>query len=243
MSNGARRPSPAEPVSELRRVKIVENFEPLVDFLKIHPNLVQARPRFDYRREHRVRETVADSMLAAARALPKGLKLAVVEGWRPPYIQRRMHASATQRFAEEHPEKSPLALKRLTNRYVAPMDERVPPPHTTGGAIDIFLADENGHELDHTRPYEFFDKRCYAFDASDLTPEARKNRDLLAEVLSRGKLTNYPSEYWHWSYGDQGWAYRGGHPYAHYGSITPDDWEPQPEDDSDEPLEFLEPPT
>jgi D-alanyl-D-alanine dipeptidase len=52
-------------------------------------------------------------------------------------------------------------------------------------------------------------------------------------------ITNYPSEYWHWSYGDQGWAYRGGEPNALYGAITPAGWTPAPEDESDEALKFV----
>ena len=47
--------------------------------------------------------------------------------------------------------------------------------------------------------------------------------------MSSTGLTNYPSEYWHWSYGDQGWAYRGGHPAALYGMIEPPGWTTQPD--------------
>ena len=39
----------------------------------------------------------------------------------------------------------------------------------------------------------------------------------LGAALLEGGLTNYPSEYWHWSYGDQGWAYRTGANQALYG--------------------------
>jgi D-alanyl-D-alanine dipeptidase len=30
-------------------------------------------------------------------------------------------------------------------------------------------------------------------------------------------FTNLPSEWWHFDYGDQLWAYYGAHPHAHYG--------------------------
>jgi zinc D-Ala-D-Ala dipeptidase len=73
-----------------------------------------------------------------------------------------------------------------------------------------------------------------------LTDEARETRAVLAAAFTDTGLTNYPSEYWHWSYGDQGWAYRGGHAHAIYAAITPEGFEPDPRDLGNEPFEFLE---
>ena len=131
-------------------------------------------------------------------------------------------------------------MRRTVNQYSAPMDTRVPPPHTTGGAVDLLLADADGTLLDHCAPYDPYDPHCYAFDAPGLSPEAREVRETLKSALNAAGLTNYPSEYWHWSYGDQGWAYRGGHPHALYAAIQPPDWQPDPADDIDSPLEFVE---
>ena len=33
-------------------------------------------------------------------------------------------------------------------------------------------------------------------------------------------FVNYPTEYWHWSYGDRYWAYQKGQPAAIYGFIV-----------------------
>ena len=46
--------------------------------------------------------------------------------------------------------------------------------------------------------------RCY-FAADGISREARANRDLLARVLGREGLVNYPTEWWHY-YGDRYWA-------------------------------------
>jgi hypothetical protein len=40
-------------------------------------------------------------------------------------------------------------------------------------------------------------------------------------------LTNYVGEWWHWSYGDQGWALRVGSPVAYYGAVEVEDAENQ----------------
>lgn len=235
----AGRPSPAEPVSKLRAVRIVECGEEMVDFMQFCPLLILDIPRFQYRRETLLRRTVAEKLCAAAHRLPKEYRFAMVEGWRPPHIQRRMYRAIWNRFAGLHPDWTETRLKRTVNRFSAPMDRRVSPPHTTGGAFDVMLADASGRLLDHTSPYEPFDPVCCAFNAPGLTPEARHVRDVMAEALLSVGITNYPSEFWHWSYGDQGWAYRGGHPHALYGAIEPPDWRPAPEDDVDTPLTFL----
>jgi len=139
----------------------------------------------------------------------------------------------------EHPDWSETRLTRYVNRFTAPMNARVPPPHTTGAAIDLVLTDEAGTELDHTSPLDPHDPRCFAFDAPGLGAEAQRTRGILAEALLAAGITNYPSEYWHWSYGDQGWAYRGDHAHALYGAVTPPGWSPAPEDDVDAPLEWV----
>ena len=227
-----------EPVAHLRHIPIEDNGESLVSWHG-HPRIFQDRPRFNYRRETIARQSVVEFLWRAADALPPGYKLAIVEGWRPPYIQRRMFAWSFKRFKEKFPDWSDTRLKRLASQFTAPMDSRVPPPHTTGGAVDMMLADENQVVLDHTSPYQPRDHHAFLFDAKDLSDEARRHRDILAEALSTGGMTNYPSEYWHWSYGDQGWAYRGREPRAIYSAITPTDWQPAEADDTDEPLTYL----
>ncbi|MDR3691329.1 MAG: M15 family metallopeptidase [Fimbriimonas sp.] len=233
-------PSKAEPVTELKRVKIVDNGEELVDFLQLCPDLRQDRPRFNYRRETLLRRTPAEMLRNANQALMrKGYRIQVIEGWRAPFIQRRMYAAVWQMMSKRHPEWSQTKLKRTVNQFTAPVDTVVPPPHTTGGAIDVAITDMDGNALDVLSPYVDHDTHGFFFDAPKLSVEARRHRDLLAEALLEQGLTNYPSEYWHWSYGDQGWAYRGGHPCAVYGAVTPDGWTPAPEDVTDEPLRFV----
>src|SRR5579862_1173587 len=196
-AKGTTKLSIEEPVSHLRKLPIVENGEPLENWLD-HPRIFQDRPRFNYHRQTIARASVVGFLWRAADSLPNGYKLAVVEGWRPPYIQRRMFEWSFRRFRDKYPDWSAARLKRLASQFTAPMDERVPPPHTTGGAVDLMLASEAGEVLDHLSPYEPRDHNGFPFDAPGLSDEARRNRQILAEALSTGGMTNYPSEYWHW---------------------------------------------
>jgi D-alanyl-D-alanine dipeptidase len=235
-----KKPSRSEPVTELKKVPIVECGEPLVNFLEVSPELLFDRPRFTYRRELLARKSLAEKLGVAARNLPEGYKLAAIECWRAPIIQQRMYKAVWNRFHERNPQWSESHLRRVVNQFTAPMNFRVPPPHTTGGAVDLMLIGPSGERCDLQSPLDRFDARGYFFDSPVISAKARANRDLMAEALLSAGLTNYPSEYWHWSYGDQGWAYRGAHPNAIYAAITPDAWSADPADDIDGPLEMVE---
>lgn len=231
--------SQSEPVGELRRIPIIECGEPLVDFLERYPHLLLDRPRYNYRRETLLRQSVAEKIAQANDALPNGYRLAIIEGWRAVHIQRRMYLAIWHWFSERNPNWSETQLKRVVNRFSAPLDSRVPPPHTTGGAVDCLLADANGEVLDFHSPYDAFNPRSYSFAASNLSTEAQKNRRLLKAALEATGLTNYPAEYWHWSFGDSGHAYRTGLPHAIYGPIEPENYSVAPEEPTDAPLQFV----
>ncbi len=234
------KPSLSEPVTLLRRVPIRENGEPLADFLALCPDLFWGPPYFIYRRETLLRRTVAEKLCEANRLLvAQGFRLTITEGWRAPHIQARMYRSQWEWWKEKRPLWSDAQLRRVVNRFTAPVSHpRVPPPHSTGGAVDLLLAHPDGTPCDHHSPYEPRDPKAFPVSAPGLSPEARATRARLADALTSVGITNYPSEYWHWSYGDQGWAYRGGEAAALYGPITPADWSPAPEDVTDAALEF-----
>ena len=201
-------PSIWESVTARRHSPITENNEPLVDFRTQYPELMFAKPHFRYTRATFARASLAQRLMEAEEALrTQGFRLAIVEVWRPPHIQRRMYRTSWLWWKERHPEWGDSQLKRVVNRFTAPVDNlRVPPPHSTGGAVDLSLADINGVLQDMSSPYEPLDPNSFPFAAPRLSAIARANRDRLAEALLRTGLTNYPSEFWHWSYGDQGWA-------------------------------------
>ncbi|MFH8487133.1 mycothiol transferase [Streptomyces longisporoflavus] len=53
-------------------------------------------------------------------------------------------------------------------------------------------------------------------DAANITVEARRNRTILGAALEEAGLVNYPTEWWHWSYGDRYWALATGASHALY---------------------------
>ena len=86
--------------------------------------------------------------------------------------------------------------------------------------MDLTLADAEGRELDlgtrmNADPEES-EGACYT-GADNITAEARRNREILGTALRATGLVNYPTEWWHWSYGDRYWAFLENHPTALYG--------------------------
>ncbi len=95
-------------------------------------------------------------------------------------------------------------------------------PHVSGAAIDLTLMDDRGEPLDmgtaiNATP-EDSAGACY-FAAGNIARLARHHRNVLATALAQAGLVNYPTEWWHWSYGDRYWAFTTGRPAAIYGPV------------------------
>jgi D-alanyl-D-alanine dipeptidase len=131
--------------------------------------------------------------------------------------QRGIREHLEKSMTEKHPEWSKATMNRTLNRMVAPPDDPSPPPHTTGAAVDVGVWDAERKDIDFTADLDFWLSAPTFFPR--LTPKAQQNRLMLIDAMSRAGFTNYIGEWWHWSYGDQGWALRVGHPFAYYGLI------------------------
>jgi D-alanyl-D-alanine dipeptidase len=167
-----------------------------------------------------VRRELASRLQSAQAALPSGIFLRVVEGYRPAHRQQAIIDHYSAQIRAVRPGIGEPELHRLTSRYVAPLAVA---PHVAGAAVDVTLADASGHELDMGTPIDATPEqsggRCY-FAADGISREARANRDLLARVLCGEGLVNYPTEWWHYSYGDRYWAVTTGAGAALYGPVT-----------------------
>ncbi len=194
--------------------------DPRVAAIDVHDNadpLVRLDPALG--RRSFVRSGVADRLAVAQAALPTGIGLHVVEGHRSLSAQAAIVASYSAELCAVHPGISPDDLHRLSSRFVAPVGVA---PHVAGAAVDITLVDAAGEELDLGTPIDATPEqsggRCY-FDSPGVNADARANRALLARALGSAGLVNYPTEWWHWSYGDRYWALVSGAPHALYGPL------------------------
>jgi D-alanyl-D-alanine dipeptidase len=86
-----------------------------------------------------------------------------------------------------------------------------PPPHSTGAAVDITLANERDEPLNLGSPIDEISPRSAPdyFAASTSPPESHYHqlRFLLREVMLAAEFQQHPAEWWHFSFGDQLWAW------------------------------------
>ena len=169
-----------------------------------------------------VRIGIADRLRVADRSLPRGLRLQVVEGFRTAAAQQAIIDTYAESLRREYPDAGREEIARLSSRFVAPLAIA---PHVAGAAVDITVVDWHGQPLDMGTPLDATPEQsggaCF-FDACDISADARANRDLLAAAMRGAGLVNYPTEWWHWSYGDRYWAHVTGSRHAMYGAVTGD---------------------
>jgi D-alanyl-D-alanine dipeptidase len=166
-----------------------------------------------------LRQQVVDRLLSAQRSLPFGLRLLLVEGYRPPDTQ----AAIVGRYAAElrrlHPDWSPERLHVRASTFVSPVDVA---PHSTGGAINLTLCTADGVELDMGTALGVTpeaDGAACVTGTRHIATSARWNRRIMSDALSGAGLVNYPALWWHWSYGDSYWAVLTQAPHARYAPL------------------------
>lgn len=210
------------PLSDPRiaAVAIEECGEPLVDMRTSAPLLVddrQADPEGAYAH---LRSGVVDRLVTAQSLLPRGLRLLIVEGYRPLAVQERYFAEHHEHLRRSHPGWPVALLYEQASRYISPPAVA---PHVAGAAVDLTLCTDDGGELPMGTAVNASPQasagRCYTASVA-ISPAARHNRELLSGALRAVRLVNYPSEWWHWSYGDRYWAFVSGAPTARYGPVA-----------------------
>lgn len=214
--------------SRVRNMQIADCGEPLVDAASggliacgPPPECPETAPFYRL-----LREGVLARLEKAQKRLPSGLQFRLYEGYRNPRIQQRLFDGQLRRMNMANPTRSASWCYAQAARLASPLCtfEGVPivPPHSTGGAVDIEIVDSEGIPLDFGMALSDWDvvppdlcaTRCH-----DITDAAANHRRLLVETLAEEGFVNYPREWWHFSYGDQYWAFSTASVHALYGTV------------------------
>lgn len=155
-------------------------------------------------RSIRMRSSLLTRLIDADHQLPAPLRLCVLDAFRTTAEQQVL----IEYYSSEGP----------TEGFVASLEEGTfRPPHTTGGAVDLTLA-YRGEPLALGTDFDAFSPLAalHAFESSDSL--TRRLRRVLSESLVQAGLVPYELEWWHWSFGDDVWAFAKGRP-AIYGVV------------------------
>jgi zinc D-Ala-D-Ala dipeptidase len=205
-------------------VPVIESGEAFVDFHDCEALFVDDTKRFiTSLSPHfaKARETLVNKVLAAAKLLPNGVAFKIIEAYRPLAVQAAEYDAYRAQLRQARPDLEEDALDLESSRYLAPIAVA---PHPTGAAVDLTLcwrANDGayGGDIDLGTPVNYAATNGSTLsytDSQDIGSEARAWRNVMSNALRAQDLVNYPSEWWHWSYGDKYWAFTKGKKHAIY---------------------------
>ena len=160
-----------------------------------------------------VRQEVFDKLKTAQSLLPKGLKLRILDTWRPFALQEELYKKYSQSIIKtlKLEDADPETREKVIAKYVSmPQKNRsLPAVHTTGGAVDLTLIYDNGRKLDMGSDFDDMTPKSKTnyYEIHNENPTARDNRRILYNCMTKAGFTNLPSEWWHYDFGNRFWAY------------------------------------
>lgn len=210
-------------------------------FTEPHPYAALDAP-YDGTSPWMLRQGVLDALLQAQdqlKARRPGWCLKLFDAYRPVAVQAFMvwrefglQAGLTGRSLVPYgspgelqvrdPDLYALLAARVFEFWGVPSDDPLtPPPHSTGAAVDLTLQDAAGREVDMGGAIDETSERSYpdhyAHAGLPQQQAFHGNRTLLREVMAAAGFCRHGNEWWHFSLGDQMWAWTLGKPCAIYG--------------------------
>ncbi len=233
-------------------IPICECGEPLVPIQGDRIALVQPHPYqalgapYGHQSPFYLREGVLTALSQAQERLDErgpGWQLQIFDAFRPLAVQRFMVEHAFQAQVKElgwtaealTPTQRQEVMATVLQFWAIPSDDpTTPPPHSTGAALDITLIDASGAVVDMGSPIDEVSPRShpdhFAQSAMLAQQTYHAHRTLLNQVMESAGFRRHPNEWWHFSLGDQLWAWlrrqeTGSDKFlAHYGRASVDLW-------------------
>ncbi len=226
-------------------IKINECNEPLISIpdsifrITPHPYMTLGAPYLNGADPWVLRESVLQRLIAAQQHLSKknpNLQLALFDAWRPISVQKFMFNYSIQETCKSRGvdindysliEDINEIIEEVSRFWAKPSSNpSTPPPHSTGAAIDLTLADTRGVPLDLGGEIDFigdqsrpdFYKKDSLSEPFSLQNVFHSRRSLLCAIMEEAGFVQHPNEWWHFSYGDQLWSWLSRRGDAIYGA-------------------------
>jgi D-alanyl-D-alanine dipeptidase len=201
-----------------------------------HPYVKVGAPYGD-KSPYYLRVSVLERLLQAQHTLQAqrpGWRIQIFDAYRPIAVQQYMvdyafkQAAAEQGWSIDHlsPTERQSLQAQVQQFWATPShNPATPPPHSTGAAIDLTLVDENGNPINMGSPIDEMSDRShpdffatpqpgYSQSAESFLKDSEadrllihKNRQQLKQVMLKAGFRQHPNEWWHFSFGDQLWAW------------------------------------
>ena len=222
------------------KIPIKENGDKLIaipsylNFFNPHPYSHLGAPYKNKKSIWKLRKEVVNKLVKVNDFLisKNSLCLLIYDTWRPLEVQEFMFKRAffleSEKFdidvSLKNMKSYPSILKKIEKYWAYPsFDAKCPPPHSTGGALDVCLSYkcgnlvEMGCEIDHMD--ESSKPNFYENVKNEEAIIWNSRRNLLRDVMTKFGFAQHPNEWWHFSYGDQLWAWKYKKANAFYGML------------------------
>lgn len=207
-----------------QQVPILECHEPLVlipldKFAVVSPHPYQQLGAiYGDRSPYYLRQSVVSALLVAQTQLQKqypAWQILIFDAYRPVAVQQFMVDYTFEQVVQA----AGLSIDSLSETQrqqvweqvyqlwaVPSLDKRYPPPHSTGAAVDATLVNvDMGSAIDELSERSHPD--YYANSTCTEAQQYHRHRQILFEAMHFAGFQRHPSEWWHFSLGDQMWAY------------------------------------
>ena len=222
------------------KIPIKENGDKLIaipsylNFFNPHPYSHLGAPYKDKTSIWKLREEVVNRLVKVNDYLisKNSFYLLIYDSWRPLEVQEFMFKRAFLlecgkldiNASIKNMKSYPSILKKVEKFWAYPsFDASCPPPHSTGGALDVCLSDKYGNIVEMGSNVDQMDESSIPdFYENKVNEEAiiwNSRRNLLKEIMTKFGFAQHPNEWWHFSYGDQLWAWKNKKANALYGKI------------------------
>ncbi len=195
-----------------------------------HPYMALGAPYGASGNPFQLRLGVVQRLLDAQQQLVEhdpGLRLSIFDAWRPITVQAFMVDHSIAELCRERgvEVRSGDAFDQVVadvgRFWAAPSrDPMTPPPHSTGAAVDLTLSSSDGTPLAMGGEIDAIgavsEPQHYAGREDSDAQRWHQRRQLLADVMEASGFAQHPNEWWHYSFGDQLWAWRRGAAVAIY---------------------------
>ena len=200
-------------------ITIKEDHSPLISLKESNFNLV-FEPSFFEGYKYNVREAIFEKIGRISKVLDKQNKKLIIRSvWRGFAHQKLLRDRRIKIIKEKYPNKSLEEICKIVSYFIASEAESM---HSTGGAVDALIYDlEKDCVMDFGNNDGLnleLNETCYPFHP-DISPQVRKNRELLINLFDKEGFVVDPKEYWHFDYGNVIWAIEKGEKDAKYGII------------------------
>lgn len=187
-----------------------------------HPYAALGAPYGD-RSPYWLRRSVLAALQAAQRQLQvdhAGWRIQIFDAYRPIAVQQFMVDHTAQSLSQERGldiddlsegERQAL-MERVHQFWASPStNPKTPPPHSTGAAVDVTLVDGTDEPINMGAPIDEVSGRShpdyYQAREDSEGQSIHAHRCLLRRVMISAGFQQHPNEWWHFSLGDQLWAW------------------------------------